>query len=116
MDSVLKTLKAIELEHRWWSPEIFLRLDNQTLKRKVTHVIQTDPYCKTLSRDGTREEIEAFKDALHEQTPLMIISVLTCFLDYLFQQEQTGGSISSQIVKWYRNQGWQFPKFTFEER
>ena len=116
MEPLLQQLKSIELEHRWWSPEVFLRLENKTLERKVKAVLQNNSWIINLIRQGTVQDIETFKDALHEKTPLMIVSVLACLLDTMFLQETIGLPISIQIVEWYRQQGWQFPKFQCEIR
>jgi len=114
MEPLIQQLKSIELEHRWWSPEVFLRLENKTLERKVKVVLENHAWITKLVAEGTVEDIEAFKDALHEKTPLMIVSVLACFLDRMFLQETLRLPISFQIVEWYRQQGWQFPKFQCE--
>jgi len=114
MEPLLQQLKSIELEHRWWSPEVFLRLENKTLERKVKATLQNHAWITNLVAQGTVKDMETFKDALHEKTPLMIVSVLACFLDTMFLQETIGLPISIQIVKWYRQQGWQFPEFKCE--
>jgi len=114
MEPLLQQLKSIELEHRWWSPEVFLRLENKTLERKVKAVLQNHAWITNLAAQGTVQDIETFKNTLHEKTPMMIISVLACFLDTMFLQESLGLPISFQLVEWYRQQGWQFPKFRCE--
>jgi hypothetical protein len=114
MDPIIQQLKSIELEHRWWSPEVFLRLENKTLERKVKAVLENHAWITKLAAEGTVQDIETFKNALHEKTPLMIVSVLACFLDTMFLQETLRLPISIQIVGWYRQQGWQFPKFRSE--
>jgi hypothetical protein len=114
MEAVVTSLRAIELEHRWWSPEIFLRLENETLRRKVKEVLQSSPYRLWLATHGTSKDIQEFADSLHERTPLIIISALTCFLDSMFQQETSKIPVSAQIIGWYRQQGWDFPQFKCE--
>jgi len=114
MEALVLNLLGIEREHRWWSPEIFLRLENETLKRKVKAVLQESKYRTTLATYGTTKEIQAFTDSLHEKAPLILVSTLACFLDAMFQQETLGIPVSRQIVAWYRAQGWQFPKFKCE--
>jgi len=114
MEALLVSLKAIEVEYRWWSPEIFLRLENETLKRKVKEALTNQKYITQLAAYGTTKDIEDFAFALHEQTPMMIVSVLACFLDTMFLQETLNLPISKEIVEWYRKEGWQFPKFTCE--
>jgi hypothetical protein len=114
MEVLLNNLKIIEVEHRWWSPEIFLRLENETLKRKVKELLTDNKYILTLAAYGTTKEIQDFAASLHEQTPLMIVSVLACFLDAMFLQETMNLPISREIVEWYRKEGWQFPKFQCE--
>ena len=114
MEELIKDLKRIEMEHRWWSPEVFLSLENKTLKRKVVDILNKSSYITRLAAYGTKEDIQAFTFALHEETPMMIVSVLSCFLDKMFTLETLHIAISQQIVAWYRNEGWQFPKFKCE--
>jgi len=114
MEVLLQELKSIELEHRWWAPEVFLRLENKTLERKVRATLQKHGYITRLIAQGTTLDMMTFQNELHERTPLMIVSVLAVFLDTMFLQESLGIPISLQIVEWYRQQGWKFPKFQCE--
>jgi len=114
MEALVQELKSIELEHRWWAPEVFLRLENKTLERKVRTTLQKHGYITQLIAQGTIVDMTTFQNELHERTPLMIISVLAVFLDTMFLQESLGIPISLQIVEWYRKQGWKFPKFQCE--
>jgi hypothetical protein len=114
MEALMACLKTIEIEHRWWSPEIFLRLENETLKRKVKETLSNHAYIARLAAYGTTKDIQDFTFTLHEKTPLLIISVLACFLDTMFSQESMHLPISREIVEWYRKEGWQFPKFKCE--
>ena len=116
MEALVGRLKQIEVERRWWSPEIFLNMENETLKGDVKDAFDThDRFIIELATNGTGERMQTFSDTVHEETPLVIVSVLTCFLDFLFKREELGQPISHQIVTWYRTQGWQFPKFKFEK-
>jgi hypothetical protein len=116
MEALLEALQQIEVERRWWSPEIFINMENETLKGDVKGAFHThNDFITELAINGTTESIQTFSDTMHEETPLVIVSVLTCFLDFLFKREESCQTISHQIVTWYRNQGWQFPKFKFEE-
>ena len=116
MEALVEALKQIEVERRWWSPEIFLNMENETLKGDIQGVFHThNTFITELSTNGSRETIQTFSDTVHEEAPLVIVCVLTCFLDFLFKREASGQPISHQIVTWYRTQGWQFPKFKFEK-
>jgi hypothetical protein len=114
MEELLNELKKVEQEHRWWSPEVFLSLENKTLKRKVVEIIEKSTYITRLAAYGTKEDIQDFTFELHEKTPMMIVSVLSCFLDKMFTLETHHVPISNEIVAWYRKEGWQFPKFKCE--
>jgi hypothetical protein len=114
MDELLNELKKVEMEHRWWSPEVFLSLENKTLKRKVVEIIEKSTYITRIAAYGTREDIQDLTFALHDKTPMMIISVLSCLLDKMFTLETLHVPISQHIVEWYRSEGWKFPKFKCE--
>jgi hypothetical protein len=38
MESLIEALKQIEVERRWWSPQIFLNMENEALKGDVKGV------------------------------------------------------------------------------
>jgi hypothetical protein len=114
MEDILKKLKSIEAEQRWWSPEVFLHLENQTLKRKVGAVLTNNTWITRLIAYGTIQDIETFAFELHEKVPLMIISVLAIFLDKMYYQESIHLPVSRDIVSWYRREGWKFPAFRHE--
>jgi len=116
MESLLQAFKQIEIERRWWTPEIFINMENETLKRDVKAAFHIhNGFITDLAINGTTESMQNFSDTLHEEVPLVIISALRSFLDVLYQRELKDQPISHQNVMWYRTQGWEFPKFKFEE-
>jgi hypothetical protein len=116
MEAFIQDLHTFEAEHSWWSPETFLRLENQSLKDITRKAFEEHAdLIQRLTDEGTVEDMVVLETHLQEKAPKMIIVTLACFLDILYKQATDYSKpISKDIVAWYRQKGWQFPEFPHE--
>lgn len=114
MEAFIDALTAFERIHSWWSDETFQKLDNQTMRNFLQDTIGEHSWCHDLASSGTAEQMDQFKAQLLDRCPKMTQSALMNFLDYVYTFDTTGTPFSTQIVAWYRAQGWQFPPFSHE--
>jgi len=115
MDNILETLTAFVKNHSTWSPENFQDIQNETI-RKVVRAAFREPskWAETLVERGKTEELHNFSLRVKEVCPFMYYAVFACILDMLYNYESNNQQFSKELVGWFRDQDWKFPKFTFE--
>lgn len=115
MDAVIETLKAFRMNHIFWAPERFQEIHDEEIRRAVRAAFR-DPsnFIPHLLQTGTKEDMEAFSEAVKEKAPLMYLATMAGFLEMLYSQEQRDFPYSQDLVGWFREKGWKFPQFKFE--
>jgi hypothetical protein len=116
MEDLVKTLSAFEKTHSWWSSETFMNANNETLKKEIKLQIQKSIYAIVLAREATEEQFQELVDAIFEKSPRMMFVFFPVFLDYMKTQENLQETVSLDILKWYRKNGWSFPQFNAETK
>jgi hypothetical protein len=114
MEAFIDTLAAFERIHSWWSDKTFINPQNTTLRNFVQDTIRESSYIQELVTNGTTTEMDQFKAQLLEKCPKMIQAILMNLLDYLYTFDMAGKPFATDLVTWYRSQGWQFPNFSHE--
>jgi hypothetical protein len=116
MQTILDTLKAFQDENIWWAPEQFQDIQDTRIRdgvRKAFH--KPSEYLSNLTTRGTVEDMNAFEAALTDHVYLMKIAALAGLLDLLYKLDQNQTDVSRGLVQWYRQKGWKFPPFRFEQ-
>ncbi len=113
---LLETLKQQEQRFSDWLPHHFLEAKSETLKHSVESALLQEPYMESFLREGKEAEMNALLVQLREEVPMMTVATLKGILDALHRHEALQETISQDLVKWYRAQGWKFPLFHFESQ
>ncbi len=112
----VEALYKIQSDHSWRPIQDFYDLNTETLKKAISMVFDKhDEFMEYMSLEGTTADIEALQAKLKETAPRMFFITMACFLGSLNDKEKHGATVSQEIVKWYRAQGWTFPEFRFEK-
>ncbi len=115
MESVIETLNAFTSNHIFWAPERFQELDDDEIRKTVRAAFR-DPsnFIPNLLQTGSKDDMEAFSEAVKAKAPLMYLVTMAGFLEMLYSQEQRELPYSQDLVGWFREKGWKFPQFKFE--
>ena len=116
MDDILNTLKAFMEKNICWAPKQFQDIQDLRLRDGVRAAFRNpSEYLIMLTTRGTVEDMNVFEAALTEQVYLMKTAALTGLLDLLYKLDKSHTLVSEEIVQWFRQKGWKFPLFRFEE-
>lgn len=115
MEDFVLFVEGYQQTHSWWSTATFMNMGNQTLRRYVRELVETHTYTQALATVGTKEHMDELSHQLETRASLMGQSVLSNLLDFMFRLEQGNHLVSNEVLKWYRNRGWNFPAFRVEK-
>jgi hypothetical protein len=116
MDAILNSLQAFQDKKMDWAPEKFQDIQHTELRDAVRSVFRKpSEYIVNLLQKGTVEDMNTLDANLIERACFMKTAALAGFLDLMYKQDEQGTPISKEVLQWYRQKGWKFPKFQCEE-
>ena len=113
-EPLIRSLKAFDAEHSYWSFETFHSPTNQTLKRFVEFTLQNNLNLESFLVYSEGKDLEELTKELRDFIPRMLVPCLKGLLDALHRQEALQQHYNRELVGWFRTQGWKFPAFPFE--
>jgi hypothetical protein len=115
MDAVIETLNAFVTNHIFWAPEQFQEIYDEDIRKAVRAAFrEPSNFIPNLLQSGSKDDIDAFSEAVKTKALPMYASTMAGFLEMLYSQEVRQLPYSKDLVLWFREKGWQFPKFAFE--
>ena len=116
MDAVIETLNAFVNNHIFWAPERYQEIHDEEMRKAVRAAFrEPSNFVPNLLQTGSKEDMEAFSEAVKEKVYPMYMATMAGFLEMLYSQEVRQLPYSTYLVRWFREKGWQFPQFRFEE-
>lgn len=115
MDAVIETLNAFVKNHIFWAPERFQEIHDEDLRKAVRAAFrEPSNFVPNLLQTGSKEDMETFSETVKEKVYPMYLATMAGFLEMLYSQEVRQLPYSTDLVRWFREKGWQFPQFRFE--
>ena len=115
MDAVIETLNAFMKNHIFWAPERYSMLQDEEMRKAVRAAFrEPSNFVPNLLQTGSKEDMEAFSEAVKEKAGPMYMATMAGFLEMLYSQEVRQLPYSTYLVGWFRDKGWHFPQFGFE--
>lgn len=116
MDAVIETLLSFVKNHISWEPDRFNKIQDEELRKAVRAAFrEPSNFIPNLLQTGSKEDMEAFSEAVKDKVYPMYSATLAGFLEMLYSQEVRELPYSKVLVVWFREKGWQFPQFGFEK-
>ena len=116
MDAVIESLISFLKNHIIWEPDRFSNIHNDEMRKAVRAAFrEPSNFIPNLLQNGSMEDMETFSKAVKEKAYPMYLATFAGFLEMLYSQEERQLPYSKELVVWFRENGWQFPKFEFEK-